>query len=294
MKQSLLRRFNNQSGLTLIETLIATAIGVLVLATSYKLFTAQDDALTLANKNNVIRSDGRLAVETLAKELRQVGFSLPPDIKIISIDENSFEYRVGSDLQTTIPYDPSNPLAANIGDTTLNVVSADGFSDLFNICIYDPVNELFELSSIDGTPNVDSEPNYLPLNEPLTNDYKFGVNSKFIRVAHYNNVIIEQDGININKVVNGDSSIFLRNVVPANGLGFEYFDESGNPVNDISKVSKVAVTIRLEDPDNTSASIEFKTDVALRNVQHYEGSHSEGSHSEGSNSEDSQGEGSRR
>ena len=89
-------------------------------------------------------------------------------------------------------------------------------------------------------------------------------------------------------------SELLRYVVPVNGLGFEYFDESGNPVNDISKVSKVAVTIRLEDPDNTSASIEFKTDVALRNVQHYEGSHSEGSHSEGSNSEDRQGEGSRR
>ena len=106
-----------------------------------------------------------------------------------------------------------------------------------HICIYDPVNELFELSSIDGTPNVDSEPNYLPLNEPLTNDYKFGVNSKFIRVAHYNNVVIEQDGININKVVNGDSTIFLRNVVPANGLGFEYFDESGHPVSEISKVS---------------------------------------------------------
>jgi hypothetical protein len=26
-------------------------------------------------------------------------------------------------------------------------------------------------------------------------------------------------------------------VVPVNGLGFEYFDESGNPVSDISKVS---------------------------------------------------------
>jgi hypothetical protein len=28
-----------------------------------------------------------------------------------------------------------------------------------------------------------------------------------------------------------------RYVVPVNGLGFEYFNKSGNPVSDISKVS---------------------------------------------------------
>ena len=266
IKQFLAKKFNNESGLTLIETLIATAIGVLVLATSYKIFTAQQDALKLTSQKNLIRSNGRLAVETIARELRQVGFSLPPSIKIISINEKSFEYRAGSDLQTSIPYDASKPLAANIGDTTLNVVNAEGFANLLNICIYDAVNEVFELSSVDGTPDVDGEPNSLPLIEPLKNDYKFGVNSKFISVAHYNTVTIEQNGTNINKITNGDSSLLLSNVAPANGLSFEYFDEFGNPVSDISNVFKVAVTIRLVDPDNISASIEFKTDVTLRNV----------------------------
>ena len=32
-------------------------------------------------------------------------------------------------------------------------------------------------------------------------------------------------------------SKFRRYVVLLNGLGFEYFDKSGNPVSDISKVS---------------------------------------------------------
>ena len=264
--QSLAKKFKNQSGLTLVETLIATAIGVLVLATSFKLFTAQQDALTSTNEKTSIRADGRLAVETLARELRQVGFTLPSSIKIISIGDNSFEYRAGSDLQTTIPYDPSSSSAANSGDTTLNVVSADGFSDLLNICIYDPANEVFELTSIDGSPDVDSVPNTLPLIEPLKNDYKFGVNSKFIRVAQYNTVTIEKDGTNISKVINGESRVLISNVDSTNGLTFDYFDESGNPTSDILNVFKVAVTIRLVDPDNTSASIKFKTDVTLRNV----------------------------
>lgn len=259
-------KFKNQSGLTLIETLIATAIGALVLAVSFKVFIAQQDSLTSSNQKTSIRSDGRLAVETLARQLRRVGFALPPSIKIISIGSSSFEYRAASDLQTTIPYDPSAVSAANIGDTNLNVVSAEGFADLLNICIYDSVNEVFELTSIDGVPDVDSEPNALPLAEPLKNNYKFGVNSKFIRVAQYNRFTIEQDGTNISLVIDGESSVLVSNVDPANGLSFEYFDDSGNPTNDALNVFKVAVTIRLIDPDNTSASIEFKTDVSLRNI----------------------------
>ena len=95
---------------------------------------------------------------------------------------------------------------------------------------------------------------------------KFGVNSKFIRVAQYNTVTFEKDGTNISKVINGESRVLISNVDSTNGLTFDYFDESGNPTSDILNVFKVAVTIRLVDPDNTSASIEFKTDVTLRNV----------------------------
>ena len=266
MKRSFIKKFKNQSGLTLLETLVAAALGVLVIAISFKIFTAQQDALTLSNQKNSIRSNGRLAVETLARELRQVGFALPPRIKIISIGNKSLEYRAGSKLQTTIPYDPSNLLAANIGDITLSVVNADGFSDLLNICIYDPANEVFELTSIDGIPDFDSEPNTLPLIEPLKNDYKFGVNSKFIQVAQYNTVTIEQDGTNINKIINGESRLLVNNVDPVNGLTFEYFDESGRAASDVSNVFKIAVTIKLVDPDSASASIEFKTDVTLWNV----------------------------
>ena len=92
------------------------------------------------------------------------------------------------------------------------------------------------------------------------------MNSKFIRVAQYNRFTIEQDGKNISLVIDGENSVLVSNVDPANGLSFEYFDDSGNPTNDILNISKVAVTIRLKDPDNTSASIEFKTDVTLRNI----------------------------
>ena len=67
--QSLAKKFKNQSGLTLIETLIATAIGVLVLATSFKLFTAQQDALTSTNEKTSIRADGVCRQTNVVSEL---------------------------------------------------------------------------------------------------------------------------------------------------------------------------------------------------------------------------------
>ena len=39
-----------------------------------------------------------------------------------------------------------------------------------------------------------------------------------------------------------------------------------NSTSDVSGVHKIAVSISMIDPDNDRASIDFKTDVTLRNI----------------------------
>ena len=262
-----IKNLNNQSGVTLTETLMATAIGVVIIAATFTIFNAQQDSLTSANEELLIHSKGRLAAESLAKDIRLVGFGLPPGAQILSISENSITYRAAlSDLQTSIPPGPSGSFAANSGDNNLNVVSANGFADLYNIVIYDPATGDYELASIDGVPDIESDPNSLPLSEPLQNDYKFGLNSMFIKVSQYNTVTIELSGTDINKNVDGGTSVLISDVDSSKGLVLEYFDVNENSTSDVSAVHKIAVSISMIDPDNDRASIDFKTDITLRNI----------------------------
>ena len=118
-----IKNLNNQSGVTLTETLMATAVGVVIIATTFTIFNAQQDSLTSANEELLIHSKGRLAAESLAKDIRLVGFGLPPGAQILSISENSITYRAAlSDLQTSIPNasDWKTSLDARLGETAFH------------------------------------------------------------------------------------------------------------------------------------------------------------------------------
>lgn len=261
------KKLRNSRGITLTEILVGVVIGTILLAAGYKTFIAQQEAFEGSGEEALIRSKGRLAVKLLAQELRRVGFGIPPDAQIISIAGDSITYRAAlNDLQTTIPPGSAGDSAASSGDTSLNVVSADGFSDLDNILIYDPATGDYEFNSIDGDPVTSGAPHTIPLSDPLEKDFTFGVNAQFFRVNQYNSVTIALSGTNIEKTTDGSTQVFVDNVASSNGLELEYFDVSGNTTSTISDIHKISVTLNLIDPDNTRASIQFKTDVSLRNV----------------------------
>jgi prepilin-type N-terminal cleavage/methylation domain-containing protein len=259
-------KLRNSRGLSLTEMLVGIIVGAIVIAAGYKAFVTQQDALEGSGDEALIRSKGRLTVKLLSKELRLVGFGIPADAQIVSIGSNTITYRAATDLQTIIPPGESGSIAAASADTSLNVVSAEGFADLNNIIIFDPSSEDFEFNSIDGDPDTASDPNTLPLDDPLTNTYTFGVNSKSFRVNQYNNIIFALSGTSIEKTVDGNTEIFVDDVDSSEGLVFEYFDVSGNSTSTISEIHKIAVTLNFIDPDNDRATIQFKTDVSLRNI----------------------------
>jgi prepilin-type N-terminal cleavage/methylation domain-containing protein len=262
-----LNTLKNSRGITLVEVLVGVIIGSILLAAGYKSFIAQQTALEGAGDEALIRSKGRLAVKLLAKELRRIGYGVPPNSQIVSINSSSITYRAAlSDLQTTIPPGEPGTNGASSGDTSVNVVSADGFADLNNIVIYDPSTGEYEFNYIEGDPVTVGSPQTLPLGDPLTKDFTFGTNSKYLRVNPYNQITISLSGTNIEKIVDGSTQVYVDNVAASTGLVLEYFDANGNATNIISDIQKISVTLNMIDPDNERAFIQFKTDVSLRNI----------------------------
>ena len=69
---------NNEQGLTLIELLIAMAMSVVVLGTTIFTYTKQEKVLRTESDKTYLRGLGRLAMEELAREIRQAGYGFPP------------------------------------------------------------------------------------------------------------------------------------------------------------------------------------------------------------------------
>jgi prepilin-type N-terminal cleavage/methylation domain-containing protein len=258
---------DNFRGFSLVELIMGIVIGAILIAAGLKVFEAQKDAFEGAGEEALIRSKGRLAIRLLAKEIRLVGFGMPTGVQIISISSNSISYRASlSDLRTTIPPGDPGTNAVSIDDTSLDVVSALGFADLQNIVVHDLATDEYEFNSINGEPVTTGDPNTIPLLDPMTKDFTFGVNSRFFRVSQYNNVTIDLSGTNVQKVVDGQTLVFVDNVDSSNGLVLKYFDVNGNSTNTIADVHKISITLNLIDSENTRANIQFKTDVTLRNI----------------------------
>ena len=68
---------NNQRGVSMVEYIMGAAVGVLILGVSIIVFTNQQSLIKDQNDSANIRAKGRLAIKTLAKEIRMAGYGLP-------------------------------------------------------------------------------------------------------------------------------------------------------------------------------------------------------------------------
>jgi hypothetical protein len=259
-------KVEGSSGLTLVEIIIGAAIGAILLAVTTKVFLKEKDSFENSNDKTLVRAKGRIATEIITKEFRRIGFNIPSGKQIISIKNKSITYRAASDISTTIPIGEVGTNAAKAGDRFINVVDAEGFSDEANIMIFDPSSGDHEFHIIDGDPDTDATPNSIPLKDPLTKDYVFDVNSKFFRVDQINQITIGLSGNNIERKVGAQTQVIISDMDPAEGLALDYFDSKGKKTINISEVHKISFALNLIDPKNEKANIQFKSDVALRNI----------------------------
>jgi prepilin-type N-terminal cleavage/methylation domain-containing protein len=248
----------SQRGFTVIELMISSLLGVIVLGVAIYVFTKQEKALKTENASTNIRAKGRHAIKVLTQELKEVGFGLPPSQGFVAPDpvanSATLTYRANlSAVRATTP--PSAASGGSAGATAITVVdSGTTFSDGDKIVIYQPSFEDSELNTVDGTPSSTS----IPLGSVLANTYLYGTNSNFVTINKYNEIVIDLSGTNIRKTVDGGTPTPL--ISDVSSLAFDFFGET-----ETSQVKAIGIEITLQDSTDTSITESFSTGVTLRN-----------------------------
>jgi Tfp pilus assembly protein PilW len=258
MKINFLDHLKNDRGLGMVEVLIASSISLIILASTISLFTQNQSKLKDENDNANIQAKGRLAIDRVEEEIRMAGFGLPPLQGMTAINANSISFRTNlDDVRTTTPPCTACPgtIAGSIGDTTLTVVDETGFANGDKIVIRDPNFNQWELNTVTGT-----SAGTLNLGAGLANDYVYGINTSLVTVNKYNDITIALAGTDITRTVDGTVANLINDVDATNGIVFNYYG-----VTVPSSVVRLGFDLNLIDPSNPAATVEFKTDVSLRN-----------------------------
>ena len=256
----------NQSGLSIVELMVAAVIAIIVLGGSIYVFTTQQSLLKDENDSTKVRAKGRLAIKLLAREIRMAGFGMPPGKGITNLNSppNSIIYR--SNVDDVRTYMDASGTGAVSTDDTITVMSTVGFAQFDNVIVYNPAyNDSSDLIVDSITTNT------IVFTADLGVDYTFGQNARVIYVNKYNEITLKLNGNRITKQWDADSvttsaETTIINNIAASGLEFDYYDRSGNVTTDPALVRRVGITLNMLDPDNEDAVIEFKTDVDVRNA----------------------------
>jgi len=248
----------NDRGFTLIEVMIAGIIGVIVFGVAIYVFTKQEDVLKTENASTTIRAKGRHAIKILVKEMKEIGFGLPPNQGFVApepvADGSTITYRANLDsVRATTP--PSATNGGDLNDTDIDVVDGgDDFSDNDKIIIYSPSYGDSELNTVSGTPTATN----IPLGSGLAYTYSYGANSNLVTINKYNDVVVDLDGTNIRKTIDGGTSTVIISDVSA--LTFDFFG-----VTQTTLVTTIGITITLQDSQDSDITQDFSTDVTIRN-----------------------------
>jgi len=271
MKPIMSNYLKNSKGFTLIELMIAAVIAIIVLAGTIQVFTYQASTLKDENDNTKVRAKGRQAMKILAREIRMAGFGLPDGQGIITINPNQINFRTNKNVSGDKAVTFVDSSAGNVAGptTSLTIVPGTAFNGGDNIAIFNP-NEMpaqYFLSTVGGGGVSDSDIT-MTISPGLAADDKltFSDFAKVVMVSRYSDYQITLAGENIVKTVDGVAVTLVNNVqATADGLKFDYLNGLGVATTNPSAVRRVAITLNMLDPQNSDASIEFKTVVQIRN-----------------------------
>lgn len=256
----------NQKGFTLLEMMISMVIMIIVLGGSIKVFTYQQSLIRDENDTAKVRAKGRHAIKMLAREVRMAGYGLPPTLGVTDMTTaNTIKFRVNlENVRTFI----DSSVDAPSGNPTITVTDATGFTNGDDVVLYNPnteKNDYLTIQSISG--------NLITFTSSLDNDYIFSPFNMITSVNKYNEYTVRllsytfngDTRYQIEKEIDGAKIVLINDLASSTGMTFDYFDFEGNTATTTFDVQQVAITLNMEDPRNPDATMEFKTDVQIRN-----------------------------
>ncbi|MFC1475381.1 prepilin-type N-terminal cleavage/methylation domain-containing protein [Candidatus Zixiibacteriota bacterium] len=266
------RIIGNQRGLTLIELLVASVIGLIVVGSAFKLYLTQHQTWLIQDEVTDAQQAARASVKMLSKHIRMAGYGLPSGISAIeAADANpdtlmvinqateSWDVYLGKDMPL-----PSAELSCNGYDVSC-------FSDGGWAYIYDPVADIGEYFLIS---HVQPDAAHLQHNTmPLSQKYPKG--SKVIPIEALRFFIDNSDSLHPMLMVEKIGQRPEPFAEDIENLQFRYVMQNADTLdipNQASLVRQVLVTITARTSrtdlqfEDEYRHREFATQVQVRNL----------------------------
>lgn len=273
---------HNQRGFTLIELMIAMMIGVVLMGAVIISFSKQEKLLRDSNSDTYLRAQGRLAMDELATQIRQAGYGLPPGDSESARNSQSITVATASVLTYLINTTGNSTMLAvdaTAGDTTITVQNIGIFSDgnpltIFNILTPSEWEAPSAGILINATPTLGGTApatwGTLSLDTALANSYTAtdGVLVQSYSAITYRydaavqGVCLDLDGTADCNVAAGDIPIATN----VSNFQFDYSDSAGATTALVGDIRKVGISMTLQDPENTTNTVTFNSDVNVRNL----------------------------
>ena len=254
------RTLKNQRGFSMVEMLIAIAIGALLLGVAVRSFTKQQTLFKNQADGSVIRETARFSIQELTRDLRMAGYGVPSAVGITSATVNSITFLSNTDeISTTVPGD----LAASA--TAITVNSATGFTTGKTIVILSATKSpvLYDLKTISSVAG-----NVINLTSGLSRAY---LASDITVVNGYNTVSMTYNSVS--HIVTKSVAGVIKDRENVTTLAYAYLDKTGAtlsaPVSaaNLPNIRRINISMTLQDPNNTSATTAIdNTHVNLRNM----------------------------
>jgi prepilin-type N-terminal cleavage/methylation domain-containing protein len=257
----MIKRTENEEGVTLIELLIVMAMSAVLLGATISIFVKQERTMRDQMSKTNLRALGRIAMEDMAKELRRAGYGFSGGLGITAMTLTSVDIRGNTD-------EVSSSLSADAAAATdhVDVFDYSNFTVGDNIVVYNPKDDVSEVQVMDTsttTGKIDLVSN------SLTNAYT--VEDGTI-VSQYHTVAYSFASGRITRTVDGTAIPMVGNV---SNLAFTYRDSAGtvitptNPATaaELASVRGIGIALTLSQTDgNSNIAVSLNTHVNLRNM----------------------------
>ena len=271
-----MRRTGKQRGVTLLGLILALAMGLVVIAAGFAIFSAQMRAQSTMRAQTGVMQDVRLVADPVVRELRMTGFGVDAGEAIVRAGDHEIEFY--GDIDDDVREALAEP--ASQGDTSIKVHLNDsepsiGRDDL--IFLDGTRREAVKVLQTGEYVDTTGEPDTIRLGAPLAYDHAANTTTVHtIEKVHY--------------TYSADDRTLLRNgdVVSfdVGDLTFRYYDAAGQElavgagglvaVGDLSSIRRFAAHLSIETiGGGRLVDKEFDVAVDLRNqgFLHYRNDH---------------------
>lgn len=283
------RPANNEKGFTLIEMLIAMAIGVTLMAVATYTYSRQSDVIRFGNQTTQARGMTRLALDELVTEIRRAGYGMPPGNSVAGRPARGISNATATTITFMANLDNVSAFTSidstNVNSTGLAIglpiADTTDFAVGDEVVFFDTATpSKWNAYAIASKADFGGTSTLLGWGGGKKNDYAFEPiednTSVVVNKYHTITYTFNSGPGTITLTDDGGNSTNTTTTVAENvtDVTFSYFDASGGSLTgfpldstELGNVRRINISVQIVSPIEPDKVIEtFDTDVVLRNM----------------------------